>query len=171
MDTPAGNLAAAVGHIALRGIESRLPQWASVRNDIVELARKPHRSSAEMRAALLPQHLFTIDWAMTAPGLSWPERYDVVWLPQYDVRVVTASWDSPETHGFLEAALGRIEASEDVIAGVKRVIIGHWQAEASRDQVQWELFLRGGRIKKREALSWASLVWADESDDDDDDDE
>lgn len=92
------DLAAAVAHIALAVIQGRLTQCASVCDGEVTLYRqrfdRPSRS-----VVLLPQHLFTINWADSAPGVSWPESYYVTYFPEYDRFVVTESQDSTDIWG------------------------------------------------------------------------
>ncbi len=89
-------LEAAVAHITLAVIQARLPQSASVSEDQVIFFRKQYvRPSRSV--VLLPQFLFMINWADTAPGLSWPESYHVTYIPEYDRYVVR----EPGQHGCL----------------------------------------------------------------------
>jgi len=56
---------AAVAFIVLEAVEKRLPQWASVADGKVNLARdyRPKELIPARRAAMLPQYLFTLNWA------------------------------------------------------------------------------------------------------------
>ena len=68
-------LDAAVAFIVLERAEAYLPQWASVREDEgVILARKyrDRELVPERKVILQPRNLFTINWADSGPGFSWP---------------------------------------------------------------------------------------------------
>ena len=71
----------------------------------VKLARKVKEPSQLPSRILLPKHLFTINWANSAPGLSWPEAYYVTQLPGWDVYIVTASQDTDEIYGYEDFAI------------------------------------------------------------------
>ena len=48
---------------------------------------------------LEPELLFCVNWADSAPGISWPEAYYVTFIPGLDHYVVTASRDSRDLFG------------------------------------------------------------------------
>src|SRR5690349_12416750 len=105
---PYRRIDAAVAFIVLERAEPRLPQWSTVRNDELIFARE-YRDSARIpnrKVVLQPRHLFTINWADSGPGFSWPKAYSVTWLPYYDRFVVTASADCPDMFGYCDFALG-----------------------------------------------------------------
>jgi hypothetical protein len=65
---------AAVAFIVLERAEQRLPQWSTVRDDELILARE-YRDRTKIpnrKVVLQPRHLFTINWADSGPGFSWP---------------------------------------------------------------------------------------------------
>src|SRR5690349_11554261 len=77
---------AAVASIVLESAETRLPQWAAVGEHGVLLARsyRDPEQKPLRKATLLPRRLFTINWASSGPGYSWPTEYRVSWVPLYD---------------------------------------------------------------------------------------
>jgi len=107
---PYRRIDAAVANIVLRPVERQLPQWAAVYRDRVVFAREYHEDAgtAPRMVSLLPVWMFTINWADSGPGFSWPEQYRVTYLPIFDRYVVTASADSPEAWGYCDFALGSI---------------------------------------------------------------
>jgi hypothetical protein len=114
---------AAVAFIVLERVEQRLPQWAAVRDNEVILARK-HRDGTKVpnrKVLLQPRHLFTINWADSGPGFSWPTAYYVAWLPYYDRYVVTASADCPDAFGYCDFALGAFSIDTPIKEGSARI--------------------------------------------------
>ena len=86
---------AAVAFIVLKRAEHRLPQWSAIRGNELIVARK-HRDASKVpnrKVVPQPRHLFTINWADSGSGFSWPVAYYLTWLPYYDRHVVTASAD------------------------------------------------------------------------------
>ena len=74
---PYSRPAAAVAHVVLEAIEHRLPGWACWKGDKLIQSRSyrgPHQKPRR-QAALLPNALFAIDWAMSGPGFIWPVSY------------------------------------------------------------------------------------------------
>jgi hypothetical protein len=156
-DNPA--IANAVARIALARVQTTLPQFAVCYPDKIELARDI--SPAPCRPVeMLSRHLFTIDWAMSAPGISWPEAYYLTWLPGIDRWLVTASRDSPEVGGYCDTALGHFEDQPDPVDGAGRTIGGYWcDLMTEYDQQPWECFFAAGIVDYDTALGWASEVW------------
>ena len=70
----------AIARICLESAQRSLPQWAMVRDGKVTLGRRRQRTARRARK-LRPVHLFTINWADSGPGFSWPEAYHVTCLP------------------------------------------------------------------------------------------
>ena len=82
-------LANAVARLVLERIQDRLPQCALVQGDgEILLGRKVQKPQAR-KINVLPQFLFELNWADSGPGMSWPERYDVAFVPGYDRYVVS----------------------------------------------------------------------------------
>ena len=103
------NVNAAVAFIVLEAVEKRLPQWAGVSDGELQFARdyRPKELIPARRAAMLPQYLFTLNWADSGPGFSWPGAYYTTWVPSYERFVVTYSADSPEVWGYADIAIGQ----------------------------------------------------------------
>jgi hypothetical protein len=152
-------VANAVARIALARVQTSLPQFAICYPDHVDLARDIHQAPSRPVEAL-SRHLFTIDWAMTAPGISWPEAYNLTWLPGVERWVVTASRDSPEVGGYCDTTLGHFEAQPDPVEGAGRVIGGYWcDLMTEYDQQHWEVFFEAGMVDRFTAMAWADDVW------------
>lgn len=166
----AGDLALqnAVARIALSGVQRRLPNCAVFDGDgDMELTRQPfkHRGG---RVSLLAKHLFTINWADTAPGISWPEAYYVTFIPGYDRHIVTGAMDSPDVHGYSELALGSFDRGRAVEAGAHDVLTGWWAWQHnSWDQERWAYVWNDGIIASSTADGWADEVWREEVEPDD----
>lgn len=158
----------AVARIALARIQHRLPQWGAVLADGTLILGRRLRKSSARRVTFLPQHLFTINWADSGPGFSWPEAYHVTYLPGFDRYVVTASQDSPDTYGYSEFAIGSFPASTEIKDGAKKVIIDWWAEARAHEHSGWESFWDRGLITKKEALAWRQEAWSDPDEEDDD---
>ena len=65
---PYSRLDAWVGAFAVAEIQKRLPNCGICRSDGVVLTRK-YRPTSKRKATGLPRHLFTINWADSAPGI------------------------------------------------------------------------------------------------------
>jgi hypothetical protein len=153
-------LANAVARLALSKIQARLPQWAAVCSDgHVDLARA-YTSTRDGKVDLLPRFLFTINWADSGPGFSWPESYYATYLPGFDLYVVTASQDSPEMHGYTDEAIGHFPVSLGVVEGARPVITGWWNWQAkSCSQYRWAYLFQAGEVSEEAAEVWADEVW------------
>lgn len=89
-------IANAVARIALARVQQSLPQFAICGPDSIEFGREI-TSAPSRPVEMMSRHLLTIDWAMTAPGVSWPEAYYLTWLPGIDQWLVTSSRDTPRS--------------------------------------------------------------------------
>jgi len=159
-------LANAVARLVLEGIQKRLPTSAICYPDKVVLTRDFYSKSGR-KLDLLPRFLFQINWANSAPGISWPVAYYVTWLPVYDVFVVTESADSPDTLGYCDRALSWFDADTPLEAGAKRAIAGDWQRQHNEwEQEHWQHFLDEGLISTEAAWAWAAEVWGEEDEED-----
>lgn len=115
----------------------------------------------------MPTHLFTINWASTGPGYSWPNQYNLTWVPLYEQYVVTVSADSPEgLGGYTDLALGSFGPGGDVEDSIRAVIVGDWHTQAMEwDQRRWEYVLEPGLINATTLMEWARQVWKNENED------
>ena len=157
----------AVARLLLGGIQQRLPTSAVCYSDRIVLTRD-YTPRGRRKLDLLPRFLFQINWANSGPGISWPVAYYVIWLPVYDIFVVTGSADSPEAFGYCDYALGWFDADIPLEEGVRRVIVGDWQHQRNEwDQEQWENFWDEGLISTETVWSWAAEVWGTEEEEDD----
>ena len=161
----------AVARLALANHQGRLPAaYYRDRGGEVQSARTfaPRRDAP---VPLLPVHLFTIDWALSAPGVSWPEAYHAAWLPGYGRTLVTASQDSDETHGAPDQAIGWFEDGVPLREGARAVITQWWRSMAEHtEQAHWEVFDTPGVVDVGTAYAWAAAIWPDEEDDTDEHD-
>jgi hypothetical protein len=155
-------LDAAVATILLRSIERSLPNWGAWSPETgVISARKRRPRKDYRRLHLVPRQLFTINWASSAPGFSWPNRYNLTWVPLYKRYVVTVSADSPEgLCGYTDLALGSFPARRNVEDCVNEIVVGDWQGQAAEwNQEQWTDVLEEGLISTATLMQWAAEVW------------
>ncbi|MEJ1376501.1 MAG: hypothetical protein RPU32_00770, partial [Candidatus Sedimenticola sp. (ex Thyasira tokunagai)] len=110
----------AVARLLLSNIQSRLPQWGTVKTDGEVLLARDHSAVRQNAISLMPQHLFTINWADSGPGCSWPEAYYATYLPLYNIYVVTLSQDSPDAYGYEDLAIGHFPLEELILDGAHR---------------------------------------------------
>ena len=114
----------------------------------------------DRKILLLPRYLFTINWADSGPGYSWPVAYNVTWLPYYDRFVVTASSDGSDTFGYCDFALGSFDINTALNEGVKTIICADWKSQC--EQQRWAYLFGTGLISEPEANAWADAVWPSE---------
>lgn len=157
---------AAVAYILLERAEKELPQWAIwTKKGGLQLAR-PYREPekiAERKILLKPQLLFTINWADSGPGFSWPDAYYLTWVPYYERYVVTSSADTPEGLGYCDFALGSFRSDLTVEQGAGRIIRKDWaRRKRSGEQERWDDLIDTGLIDGYTAQSWADWVWDDQ---------
>ena len=156
---------AAVAFIVLERVEQRLPQWSAIPDDKLIVARE-YRDDTKVpnrKVLLQPRHLFTINWADSGPGFSWPTAYYVTWLPYYDRYVVTASADCPDAFGYCDFALGAFGIDTPIKEGARKIIVGDWADQSTQwEQQRWAYLFFEELISKREAEAWAEQVWPSE---------
>lgn len=153
-------LANHVAQLALSAIQARLPQVGFVDAEGTISTGRQHFDVLRRPVVMLPQFLCSINWADTAPGISWPEAYHVTYLPGVDRYVVTASQDSPDAWGVTELAIGSFAAYENIRTGSAKVITNWWQYQLVHgDQEHWAYVLETGLISRAAAAEWAEQVW------------
>ena len=162
---------AAVAAILLRSIERSLPNWGAWSPEsglVTARTRRPRRDSRKLH--LKPKHLFTINWASSGPGFSWPNEYNLCWVPLYERYVVTVSADSPEgLCGYTDLALGSFGASEDVENRVRAIVVGDWYGQFMEwNQAQWEDVAETGLISAEALMRRAEEVWGEEREEESD---
>ena len=153
---------AAVAFIVLEGVEDRLPNCGIFDGERVTLTRayRPKHLVPHRNVAIIPQHLFTVNWADTAPGISWPGAYFVTWVPVYDRYVVTYSGDTPEVFGYCDIGVGHFGPDEELKEGSRRVITDDWSNQYGEfTQGRWAYLFATGLVDEEEAEAWADTVW------------
>lgn len=159
---------AVVAFIVLERVEKDLPQWAAFDRDWNLIEARKYRDEAtvpDRTVLMVPRYLFTLNWADSGPGFSWPEAYFVTWVPQYDRFVVTGSWDCPDALGYCDFALGAFGADTRLKDGAKRIICRNWADQRDQGDAQrWACLFGTGLISEPEASAWADEVWREEED-------
>ena len=166
-----------MAHIVLEGVEERLPSYATIdfsraAGDRGAISRK-YRGPGDKprrRVGIISRRLFTINWADSAPGISWPVEYRVTWLPIYDRWVVTASADGDDAFGYADFAIGAFPHGTALIEGAGEIIRRDWARQAAGwGQERWAYLLDNGLVGEAAAQRWADDVWGrDEPEDDED---
>lgn len=153
-------LSNAVARIALKRVQNRLPVWACVDKDGDFTVARTYEEYEGRAAELFPLYLFMINWADSGPGFSWPEAYYLVWLPEIERYVVTASQDSPDCYGFEDIVIGDTPFNADRKQVAKDLITGWWESQHnSNNQPEWECLFGCGFVSEDEAYSWRDEVW------------
>ena len=153
---------AAVALIVLEGVEGRLPNWGFFDGEEVVLARaqRPKELIPDRKVAMVSRHLFTLNWADSGPGFSWPGAYYATWVPVYDRYVVTYSSDTHEVFGYCDIAIGHFGPDEGLMQGSRRVITADWEAQYCEfSQGRWVYLFSEGLVGREEAENWADAVW------------
>jgi len=152
---------AAVANIVLCQVERFLPQWVAVYPDRTVFARQYREPDGRgpRKASLLPMKMFTINWADSGPGFSWPEEYRVTYLPLFNRYVVTASADSPDAWGYCDFALGSIPSGQSVVERACRIVARDWRRRMSAGQPRWQGFWSAGTVDEARAQRMADRVW------------
>jgi hypothetical protein len=162
-------LAVAVARILLRDVAASLPQWSTMRDEVLIVARDNAWVQDVLRPlGIIPAELFEINWADSGPGFSWPESYHACPVPGLDIIVVTASVDSPDMYGFTDWALGWFHCSENTVEASGHIIRAWWQYQVdSWDQQPWCYLFGTGLVSAGVAEDWRDGVWTEDADEDD----
>jgi hypothetical protein len=151
---------AGVAQIVLDRIQGRLPQWMGPTGG----ARPYFDRRVRRKVELWPQHLFTINWADTAPRYSWPVAYKATYVPGFDRTVVTASADCTEVFGVCDIAIGAFGPEVSILQGTRDIIVNHWTWQQDEwGQARWAYLLDTVLVGEAEAQAWADEVWANHS--------
>jgi hypothetical protein len=159
-------LAEKVAAIALEVVQERLPQWGATRADgTVVLGRKLKQPPAR-RVVVAPRHLFTINWADSGPGFSWPEAYHATFIPGFERYIVTASRDSEDLYGCCDHAIGWFDADTDWKEGAKAIVSAWWTVRRDcGSQEAWVELLDTGSLRKSDAHALRDAIWPEEESD------
>jgi hypothetical protein len=116
-----------VATILLDTIQSHLPNYRWFDKDDNLKSVRDKTAIKERKIQLFPLHLFSINWAYSAPGIDWPESYTVIYVPSHNVRIVTASADSDDMWGYTDLAIGWCKPYRTPEFGVKNIIQTWWK--------------------------------------------
>jgi hypothetical protein len=154
-------LQGAVGAILLRSMQRNLPRSALFfpTKNVLVISRGEARPAKKSCVSIVGQHLFSINWADGAPGMSWPTAYYAVWVPIQDIWVVTASDDTGELLGFLDVPLGWFPATAAWEKSVARIITKDSKAWASDRQPCWQELCAGGRLSLKSIVRCRQQAW------------
>lgn len=161
----------AVARLALKRVQDRLPAWSTVDSKGEFIEARSYYESEDREIELMPQHLFTINWADGGPGFSWPESYHLIWFPEFDRYVVTASQDSTDSYGVEDIAVGFGPFSEDWYQVAHDILFDYWDQEHRpfREEEGWVEVLESGFVPEHMATAWRDEVWPQPEDDLDED--
>ena len=154
---------AAVALILLERVSERLPNFGPLEEEEEAALIRGERSRETIpsrKVAMVPQHLFTVNWADSGPGFSWPGAYYAIWVPVYDRYVITYSADTAELWGYRDFALGHFRLNQGLKSGSRRVITQDWNVQSGRfQQGRWVYLFSEGLVHRKETESWADAVW------------
>ncbi len=161
---PWTDLSAAVATILLETIEQELPNWGTHYGKHLKLTRKA-RSPEQLKLRKLqlqPQRLFTINWANSGPGYSWPADFWVTWVPTFDRYVVTSSFDCPDCYGYTDFALGHFAKEIPLVKGAHDILVENWcRQNQEYEQCPWEELWDEGIVDAETAWLWRAEAWPD----------
>ena len=161
----------AVARLALARIQDCLPAWAGVNDSGQCFTSRQYTRSEIAMVNYHPQHLFTINWADSGPGFSWPEAYYLVWLPVFERYVVTASQDTPDCYGFEDIAIGWQFFDEDRVSITKEIILANWgSVHKPNSEEGWAYLFATGLVSESEAEAWRDAIWPPYTPDDEEED-
>jgi hypothetical protein len=161
-DAAATQLEIAVAQVLLAPIQGSLPQCVvyngagKLERNRKSIQRHPESTSFKLHSELI----CCINWADSAPGLSWPESYHIVSIPWQEKYIVTCSRDGAEAFSCADQCLGWGDIKEGKLAVAKREIKAWW--ENCRDEYEqecWVSLFDEGLIDRFVAQWWAGEVW------------
>ena len=149
----------AVATILLNTMQSRLPnyRWYDEEGNLKSV--RDNNVLKQRKIQLLPIHLFTINWADSAPGLDWPESYSVTYVPSHNVRIVTTSSDSTDLYGNADLAIGWCRPYRNPEFGTKKVIQSWWRRLHEWIGHPWADVYSEGLVNADRAEKWALEVY------------
>ena len=156
-----------VALILLNTIQEKLPNYGITNSEGKAHMGRIISPVAARKIQLLFSFLFSIDWASTAPGLSWPESYFVTYIPSLNLRIVTVSVDDDSLYGagYSDIAIGFCRAIRTTEFGTKKIIQDWWKRSSGAELMPWESFWSAGLIDKARAEAWRDQVFGKRSDD------
>jgi hypothetical protein len=153
-------LSNAVARLGLSQVQRKLPNWFLVSDHGIEIEGRTVEAPHPRDLNFIPQHLFTINWADSGPGVNWPEAYYLVWFPQFDYFVVTASNDTTDAWGVTDRAVGFCPGGGDRVLAARKILTRYWRDECNPDDMDgWAYLLDKGIISESEAYAWRDEVF------------
>ena len=156
-----------VASILLDTIQSHLPNYRWYDQDDNLRSVRDKKVIKQRKIQLFPLHLFTINWASSAPGIDWPESYSVTYVPSHNVRIVTASADSDEMWGYTDLAIGWCKPQRTPEFGVKKIIQTWWRNIHVSLGHPWADVYSTGLVDADRAEKWGLEVYGARSNYDD----
>ncbi len=158
-----------VARLALASCMASLPQWSVSNRYEITYGRDHWPHLVQTRDKLInPIHLFTINWADSGPGFSWPDKYCVSRLPGFNCYVVTASQDCEEVHGCCDQAINYFitDESSSIPAQCGHIIERWWRTQFYEgSQSCWQYLFEEGLMDSKQAVEIASRVWQEQAED------
>jgi len=148
-----------VASILLDTKQNHLPNYRWFDNDGNLKSVRGKKDIKQRKIQLLPIHLFTINWAYSAPGLDWPESYSVTYVPSHNVRIVTASSDSTDCYGYTDLAIGWCKPFRTPEFGTKKVVQSWWRRLHEWIGHPWADVFSVGLVDTERAEKWAIDVY------------
>lgn len=158
----------AVAAIALEPINQRLAHWCvkyQHQDGSAELVegRTDYKSGEDKIVSLAPLHLFSINWADTAPGIDWPEQYYLTWIPLFDRFLVTASVDTTDVHPYCDRALGHFSKQVNPETQALEFVGNEWKRQTEEGaQDRWEYLTSWDRCSVEDIEALADSIWPGE---------
>ena len=148
-----------VASIILDTKQNHLPnyRWFDKEGNLKSVRGK--KDIKQRKIQLLPVHLFTINWAYSAPGLDWPESYSVTYVPSHNVRIVSASSDSTDCYGYTDLAIGCCKPYRTPEFGTKKVIQSWWRRLHEWLGHPWADVYSTGLVDADRAEKWGLEVY------------
>ena len=148
-----------VARFLLEPVRSLLPEWSCSQEDGSFFTTRPPASRTATKLRAIPLLLFSINWASSGPGYSWPEAYYVTPVPELGVRIVTASVDTDEITGYTDLAIGMCSSVRSPEWGTKKIITSWWRRGCGIAK-PWEMLWSPGLISGARAERWRKeFVW------------
>src|SRR4029434_934847 len=89
------------------------------------------------RSRFRPVHLFTINWADSGPGFSWPCAYYITPVKAHEAAIITASADCPDAYGWCDIAVGHFSLDCETFAAVEQILTDNWDFLRGMGQRRW----------------------------------
>lgn len=151
----------ALARMVLSGVEDTLPVYIAVSRGVTIVTRKK-RAPRIPSVRAVPIFLLEVNWANSAPGISWPEAHHVGWLPGFDRWVLTSSRDTPELDGYCDRVLCQFAQCDDPVDEARTRVQLYWQDLCDAyGQKRWACLRNTGRIARQDAERMARTVWPD----------